>query len=120
MLLTGLGLVLPVADAVPTYDIRRTCKAAVTLAAGSEGRTVDSCVAGEETARKDLVKEWAKVPAAERTQCVGTVAVGGSPSYVELLICLEMMRDSRKHQEDERAAKTRKPAAVTPQKGLTN
>ena len=120
MLLTSLGLVVQVADAVPRYDIRRTCRAAVTLAAGSEGRTVDSCVAGEEAARKDLEKQWAKVPAAERTQCVGTVAVGGSPSYVELIICLEMMRDSRKHQEDERATKTRKPAAVTPQKGLTN
>jgi hypothetical protein len=109
MLLTGLGLVIPVADAVPRYDIRSTCKAAVTLAAGSEGRTVESCMAGEEAARKDLEKDWAKVPPAERTQCVGTVKVGGSPSYVELLICVEMMRDSRKHQEDERA-KARKPA----------
>ena len=77
-------------------------------------------MAGEEGARKEIEKEWAKLPAPDRTQCVGTVAVGGSPSYVELIICLEMMRDSRKHQEDERAAKTRKPAAVTQQKGLTN
>jgi hypothetical protein len=44
---------------------------------------------------------------------MGTVNVGGSPSYVELLICLEMMQDSRKHHEDERAAKTRKPASKT-------
>ena len=64
MLLTSLGLVVQVADAVPRYDIRRTCRAAVTLAAGSEGRTVDSCMAGEEAARKDLEKQWAKVPAA--------------------------------------------------------
>jgi hypothetical protein len=110
MLLTNLGLVIPVADTVPRYDVRKTCRAAVTLAAGSEGRTVESCMAGEEVARKDLEKDWAKIPAAGRTQCTGTVVVGGSPSYVELLICLEMMRDSRKHQEDERAAKTRKPA----------
>ena len=86
---------------------------AVALAGGGEGRSVENCMAGEDTARKDLEKEWAKVPAAERTQCIGTVAVGGSPSYVELLTCLEMMRDSRKHQEDERAAKTRKPAGKT-------
>jgi hypothetical protein len=119
MLLTSLGLVVQVADAVPRYDIRRTCRAAVTLAAGSEGRTVESCMAGEEAARKDLEKQWAKVPAPERTQCVGTVAVGGSPSYVELLICLEMMRDSRTHQQDERA-KARNPAGLTPQKGMTN
>ena len=31
----------------------------------------------------------------------------------ELQICLEMMQNSRKHHEDERAAKTRKPAGKT-------
>ena len=62
--------------------------------------------------RRALEKTWAKIPTAERTQCMGTVNVGGSPSYVELQICLEMMQDSRKHREDERA-KTRKPAGKT-------
>ena len=113
ILITSLGLVVSVADTVPRYDVRSTCRAAVALAGGSENRTVENCMATEDTARKDLEKDWAKTPAPERTQCVGTVAVGGSPSYVELLICLEMMRDSRKHQEDERAAKTRKPAGKT-------
>jgi len=37
---------------------------------------------------------------------MGTVNVGGSPSYVELLTCLEMMQDSRKHQQEEQAGKT--------------
>ena len=113
MLATTLSLMIQDADTVPRYDVRATCRKAVALAGGSEGRSVENCMAGEDTARKDLEKEWAKVPAAERTQCIGTVAVGGSPSYVELLTCLEMMRDSRKHQEDERAAKTRKPAGKT-------
>jgi hypothetical protein len=116
MLITFLGLVVPVADTVPRYDVRPTCRAAVDLVGGGSeggGRTVESCMAGEEAARKDLEKDWVRVPPAERTQCMGTVKVGGSPSYVELLICLEMMRDSRKHQEEERAAKTRKPAGRT-------
>jgi len=52
ILFTSLGLVIPVADTVPPYDVRSTCRAAVTLAAGSEGRTVESCMAGEEVARK--------------------------------------------------------------------
>ena len=108
-LLVGASFVINVADAVPRYDIRSTCRAAVTLAAGSQGRTVESCMAGEETARKDLAKDWSKTPSTERTQCIGTVAVGGSPSYVELLVCIEMMRDSRTHREDEeRAKKTQK------------
>ena len=113
VLVTALGLVIHVAETVPRYDVRSTCRAAVTLAGNSEGRTVENCMAGEDRARKDLERDWTKTPAAERTQCMGTVNVGGSPSYVELLICLEMMQDSRKHHEDERAAKTRKPGGKT-------
>jgi hypothetical protein len=108
-LLINFGMLINVADTVPRYDIKSTCKAAVALAAGSEGRTIESCMSGEEAAHKDLEKDWAKIPAAERSQCIGTVAVGGSPSYVELLICVEMMRDSRTHHEEEqRAAKSKK------------
>jgi hypothetical protein len=114
MLAMSLGLVVQIADTMPRFDVRPTCRAAATLAGGgSEGRTVESCMAGEEEARKNLEKDWAKGPSAEHTQCIGTVKVGGSPSYVELLICLEMMRDSRKHQEEERAAKTRKSTGKT-------
>ena len=92
------------ADTVPRYDVTSTCRKAVALAGGGpEGRSVDSCVAGEEAARKDLDKQWAKLPPSERTQCIGTVAVGGSPSYVELLICVEMIRDSRTHRQEEEA-----------------
>ena len=105
--LIGLGLLINVADTVPRYDVTSTCRKAVALAGGGpEGRSVESCVAGEEAARKDLDKQWARLPPGERTQCTGTVAVGGSPSYVELLICVEMMRDSRTHhQEEETKAK---------------
>jgi hypothetical protein len=108
-LFVSFSLVLNVADALPRYDMRPTCRAAINLAAGSEGRTIDSCLAGEEEARKTLEKGWSKIPSAERTQCIGTVAVGGSPSYVELLTCVEMMRDSRTHREEERSKATQKP-----------
>jgi hypothetical protein len=30
------------------------------------------------------------------------MAKGGSPSYVELAVCLDMVRDSRPHVEEER------------------
>ena len=109
MLLSGLSLVVHVAVVVPRYDVRSTCRAAIALVAGSEGRTVANCMAAEDDARKALEKDWTKTPAAERTQCTGTVNVGGSPSYVELLVCLEMMRDTREHEEAEHA-KTRKSA----------
>jgi hypothetical protein len=113
-LLIGSGLLINVADAIPRYDIARTCRAAVAMTSGSQGRTTENCGAGEEAARKDLEKHWATAPAAERTQCTGTVAVGGAHahSYVELLICLEMMRDSRVRRDDEQA-RSKQPTTNT-------
>ena len=110
-LLIGTGLVINVADEVPRYDVKPTCRAAINLVVGAgEGRTVESCLAGEERARKELEKDWPKIPSAERSQCIATMAKGGAPSYVELVVCIEMMRDSRTHREaDERAKKSQKP-----------
>ena len=62
---------------------------------------------------KGAKKDWSKIPIVERNQCIATMAKGGFPSYVELVIWLEMTRDSRVHQEEERAknvkSKTKKP-----------
>ena len=66
MLLIGSGLVVNVADTVPRYDMKPTCRAAVAMM-GNQGRTVESCMLGEERARKDLEKDWSKYPSAERT-----------------------------------------------------
>ncbi len=114
-LLLGFSLTINVADVVPRYDMKPTCRAAVALAAGGDGgRNIENCMAGEEQARKEIDKAWLKTPSAERSQCIGTVAVGGSPSYVELVVCLEMMRDSRTHREEERTKKAQKSTSNKP------
>ena len=112
MLLVGSGLVVNAADRVPNLDVKSTCTAAIKMM-GATGRTVENCLEGEHKARKDLEKDWSKLPTSERSQCVATSA-GGSPSYVELLICLEMMGDSRKHREEERAASKAKKLTSKP------
>jgi hypothetical protein len=110
MLLVGAGLVVKTADHVPNLDVKSTCTAAIKMM-GSTGRTVASCLEGENKARKDLEKDWSKVPTSERSQCIATSA-GVSPSYVELQICLEMMGDSRRYKEEERtASKAKKPTS---------
>ena len=53
------------------------CRAAVNLAAGTEGRTIESCMAGEDEARKGLAKDRSRIPIAERNQCIATMAKGG-------------------------------------------
>jgi hypothetical protein len=112
MLLVGAGLVVNAADRVPNLDVKSTCAAAIEMT-GPTGRTVQSCLDGEMAAHKDLEKNWLKFPSGERTQCVATSA-GGSPSFVELLVCLEMMGDSRKHREEERAASKTKKLSSKP------
>jgi hypothetical protein len=45
MLLIGSGLVINVADAVPRYDMKPVCRAAIDMM-GNQGRTVESCMLG--------------------------------------------------------------------------
>jgi hypothetical protein len=92
------ALFLTVAEVVPNYDVRPTCKAATDMM-GNQGRTVQSCMDSEKAARDDIAKNWAAVPKEEKTRCVQTALERGSPSYVELLICIEMNRDSRVRQQ---------------------
>jgi len=111
MLLASTNLVINVADAIPRFDVAKTCKAAVELV--GQGRTVESCVAGEERARKEIEKDWATFPTAERNQCIQTAAKGGSPSYIEIIVCLELIRDSRTRKEPQKNPQARQtsPAA---------
>jgi hypothetical protein len=110
MLIVGASLIVKTTDQVPNLDVKSTCAVAIKMM-GATGRTVENCLEGEHKARKDLEKDWSKLPTSERSQCVATSA-GGSPSYVELQVCIEMMGDSRKHQEEERAAsKAKKPTS---------
>jgi hypothetical protein len=80
------------ASAVPTLNVEPSCRAA-----GDEfmilGRTTESCLNDENSARDDLVKSWSTYSAADKSQCLPMVSTGGPPSYVELLSCLEMSRD---------------------------
>jgi hypothetical protein len=112
--LAATSLFLTVADNVPNYDIRPTCRAAIEMM-GSQGRTVDSCMRSENEARADVVKHWPKTPKDEQQRCAQTALHSGSPSYVELLICIEMHRDSRTRAQqlkDEQAAKAKEEQAA--------
>lgn len=114
LVLAGTGLLLTVADGVPHYDVKPTCRAAIEMM-GSQGRTIESCMASETAARDEVAKDWQRVPSEEKTRCLQTALQAGSPSYVELLICVEMNRDSRLRKaqvkEEQAKAKLQKPAA---------
>ena len=79
-------------NAVPAFDAKETCQA-TEVAAVFSGRNLDTCINSEEATRDQLKKSWSEFSAADRAECVSASKIGGLPSYVELLTCLEMERD---------------------------
>ncbi len=91
----GTNLVMVVADGVPKLNIEPSCKTAG-VEGMALGRTTQSCLNDENGARDQLAKDWSSFSAADKTHCLSMISTGGSPSYVELLSCLEMSRDAKK------------------------
>lgn len=82
-----------VADGVPQFDPMAGCPQAATEA--MLNRTADACRTDEDTAKKTLADGWATFLAADRTTCEHMIRMGGQPSYVELLTCLELAQQTR-------------------------
>jgi hypothetical protein len=78
----------------PVLQVGTSCEAAG-RGAVVLGRNKEACLADETAAQDTLKQNWAKYAANDKTQCVGMTTTGGPPSYVELLSCLEIMRDAR-------------------------
>ena len=85
VLSTGIGA----AQQLPTFDIEATCRAAHPL--GPEERDpYQGCMKDEATARSELQRQWAQFDAGNRDLCAQETRIGGYPSYVEVLTCLQM------------------------------
>jgi hypothetical protein len=79
------------ADAVPTFDVERTCRSAQTANVGvSEKANYDGCLRSERDARKQAEDHWGDYTASAKTQCREQFKAGGYPSYVEMITCLEL------------------------------
>lgn len=94
MLVAGSYLVLA-ADQIPQLDTDASCHAAA-AAATAVNRNEDVCKRDEHDARVKLDQQWAQYTAAEKSRCVELSRLGGFPSYVELLTCLEMAAAAKK------------------------
>jgi hypothetical protein len=78
------------ADSVPKYDMARTCRLDHAAASGlAVTESMKNCVRDEKRAFGQLKKQWPKFAAAKRAGCVSQNTIGGTPSYVELLTCLQ-------------------------------
>jgi hypothetical protein len=85
---------LLVADRPPTLNVEPSCRAAER--SGIDGRTADNCMRGENEAKTTLNDKWAQFSARQQARCTTLVQMGGPPSYIELLTCLEMAEQADK------------------------
>ena len=78
------------ADSVPKYDMARTCRLDHAAASGlAVTESMKNCVRDEKRAFGQLQKQWTKFATAKRAGCVSQNTIGGTPSYVGLLTCLQ-------------------------------
>jgi hypothetical protein len=89
-------LVIPVADRAPRFDFEPGCRATI----GDGIGTLQSCEDDEKTAREQVAKQWNQFSGPDRSMCTEMTQTK-HPSYVELLSCLEMMRDAKMPTSDQ-------------------
>lgn len=78
----------------PTLQVGPSCEAAG-RGAVVLGRNKEACLGDETTAQDTLKQNWSKYSGTDKTTCIGMASTGGSASYVELLSCLEILRDAK-------------------------
>ena len=87
-----------VAHGVPSWDQTASCRAAASIAYGqTPSERMTRCLASEQRTRGELTKNWSTFPATDRNDCVKSLSF--SPTYTELLTCLEMRRDAKKSRD---------------------
>ena len=91
---------LLVADRPPALNVEPSCRAAER--SGIDGRTADSCMRGENQAKATLNDKWTQFTARQQARCTSLVQMGGPPSYVELLTCLEVAQQADKIPDTDR------------------
>jgi hypothetical protein len=55
----------------------------------------------ERAARDELVNRWKAFNADDKATCIPLATAGGTPTYTELLTCLDVRRDARLLRESE-------------------
>ena len=83
-------ILFALASTVPVINLANICHPADSGASKADREmTQRSCVADERMAARQLVRVWRKVPAVVRSSCADQ-SLRLSPSYVEMLTCVEM------------------------------
>jgi hypothetical protein len=74
---------------LPRLDIEATCKAAQPLIP-QDRNPYESCMRDETSAERQLQGIWSSTAAGQRDTCAQEAQIGGTPSYVDMLTCLQV------------------------------
>jgi len=91
----ALPSVTRAADELPKFDTSKSCKAAFTAYTGTDKARYETCLKEEKDAGAQIGSTWAQWPPRDRAHCAQLAALGGTPSYVEMLTCLQIARDTK-------------------------
>jgi hypothetical protein len=78
----------PALKALPKLDIKATCRRAQPLS--GQQNAYQGCLNDETDAQRELSRTWFDFKAGPRSTCTQETKIGGAPSYVELLTCLQL------------------------------
>lgn len=82
---------------LPELDVKGSCSDAQKFSTGDDKNTAyKGCIQDEENAKSELSKRWSSFKVKDRTTCVEQARFP-SPSYVEVLTCLEMDADAMRN-----------------------
>jgi hypothetical protein len=91
ILIAGATQAMP--QGIPSFKVEQGCREVSSWP--NKLTTFDKCMQNEKSARDDLINNWEAFVASDRRVCIAETSADGTPSYVELLECLNMARDSR-------------------------
>jgi hypothetical protein len=92
-----LSTVLAAVDGLPSFNIDPVCREVAARAHAPAYK--EKCLREEQAAHEQLKARWAAVPASDRSYCRQLASLGGVPSYVVLLTCLDVQQEERRVRE---------------------
>ena len=96
IIILGSHLFITVADEVPRFDIARGCRLDNAASSGlAEQEPLNKCMSDEQNARQQLQRQWSEFAKSDRASCTADTTNDDTPSYVELLTCLQEAQEVR-------------------------
>jgi len=75
-------------DSIPFLNLGKLCEQAAAQSTPAVAH-VSSCAKNEQAAETQLIRNWKRYPALNRTACISELD-DDAPSYIELLTCLDL------------------------------